>query len=85
VEVSLRESGGGILLEVRNQGPPIAPDLLPRIFEPFQRGDGGDGGDERLGLGLYIVKHVVEAHGGTIKVRSSELNGTTFSIQWPGR
>ncbi|HEX9576921.1 MAG TPA: sensor histidine kinase [Myxococcales bacterium] len=70
-----------MLLEVHNQGPPIAPDLLPRIFEAFQRGAGGSG--DGLGLGLYIVKRLVEAHGGSIEVRSDAAGGTRFSVQWP--
>ena len=83
VEVSLRQTGAGVLMEIHNQGPPISPHLLPRIFEPFHRGE-GEGG-EGLGLGLYIVKQIVEAHGGSVEVRSTAGEGTTFSVLWPKR
>ena len=82
VEVTLRSLDGEVLLEVHNQGEPIAPELLPRIFDAFQRG-ADDSGREGLGLGLYIVKAIVEAHGGAIEVRSTKSEGTTFSVRWP--
>jgi signal transduction histidine kinase len=83
VEVSVRENGDDVLLEVHNQGAAIAPDLLPRIFDAFQRGAGGGG--DGLGLGLYIVRRLVEAHGGSIEVRSEAPGGTRFSVRWPKR
>ena len=80
VTVRLRGAEGGVLLEVHNPGPAIAPELLPRIFDAFQRGvSGGEG----LGLGLHIVKRIVEAHGGTVAVRSSDAEGTTFTVRLP--
>jgi len=81
IDVSLRRASAGIVLEVHNQGTPIQPDLLPHLFEAFQRGP--DAGGEGLGLGLYIVKQIVDAHGGSITVRSSQAEGTTFSVLWP--
>ena len=81
IDVSLRRASAGIVLEVHNQGTPIRPDLLPHLFEAFQRGPDADG--EGLGLGLYIVKQIVDAHGGSITVRSSQAEGTTFSVLWP--
>ena len=50
-------------------------------FEAFRRGP--DAGGNGLGLGLYIVKQIVDAHGGTIAVRSTQAEGTTFSVLWP--
>jgi signal transduction histidine kinase len=81
IDVSLRRAKSGIVLEVHNHGPPIPPDLLPHIFEAFQRAP--DAGGEGLGLGLYIVKQIVDAHGGSIAVRSTQAEGTTFSVLWP--
>ncbi|TMA87759.1 MAG: GAF domain-containing protein [Deltaproteobacteria bacterium] len=81
IDVSLRRASAGIVLEVHNQGTPIQPDLLPHLFEAFQRGP--DAGGEGLGLGLYIVKQIVDAHGGSITVRSTQAEGTTFSVLWP--
>ncbi len=74
-----------VLVSVHNQGTPIAPEALGRIFEPFWRG--GALLDKRtsggLGLGLFIVQEIVRAHGGTLGVRSSRSEGTTFSVALP--
>jgi signal transduction histidine kinase len=67
-------------LSVHNEGPPIPPELLPVLFEPFRRGT-GDKSPRGLGLGLYIVRQLVEAHGGTVDVRSTAPEGTTFTIE----
>jgi signal transduction histidine kinase len=68
-------------LKVTNQGEPIDPSLRSVLFEPFSRGNhpGGPG----LGLGLYISRLVVAAHGGTIDVESSEDDGTSFIVTLP--
>lgn len=79
VGIALRGDESGVELEVHNLGPPIPPALLPRLFEAFERG--GEGGG--LGLGLYIAQQIVEAHGGTISVRSDAAAGTTFTVRWP--
>ncbi len=73
------------ILEVQNRGPSIPPEALAAIFEPFARGSSlrdGSGG-RGLGLGLYIVKKVVSAHGGTVDVRSTAARGTTFTVRLP--
>jgi two-component system sensor histidine kinase/response regulator len=70
-----------IVLRVQNGGPPIPPSQIPTIFEPFKRVD-APRGSEGLGLGLYIVREIVRAHGGTIQVRSSANEGTTFACIW---
>ncbi|HYV46424.1 MAG TPA: PAS domain-containing protein [Myxococcaceae bacterium] len=87
--VDLRVSGGEgepVTIEVRNGGDPIPADTLPGLFEPFQRGAASDhaspGG---LGLGLFIVKQIAEGHGGTVAVRSSAAEGTTFTVTLPRR
>ncbi len=65
-------------IAVHNDGPPIAPEVLPLIFEPFNRGpDQGAG----LGLGLYIAREIVRSHDGEIAARSSIDGGTTFTIR----
>ena len=80
---SIRVAGDRSTVEVsvHNDGPPIAADLLPVIFEPFRRGDGGD--DTGLGLGLYIVRAIAHAHGGEVSVASSLEEGTTFRLCLP--
>lgn len=84
VDVTIIRAGDEAILEVRNGGTPIPADVLPRIFEAFQRPAGdisahGDG----LGLGLYIAERIVAAHGGKISVRSSAEEGTTFAVTMP--
>lgn len=68
----------GILVE--DTGPGIPAEQLERIFEPFQRGDTRKEGS---GLGLTIVKRVVEAHGGEVTVESQPGRGSTFAIRLP--
>src|SRR6185312_11743241 len=80
VSVRLAAEDGSVVLEVKNLGPPIAPELIPVIFEPFRRGPTVEkksrtGG---LGLGLYIAQHIVRAHDGQIGLESTEAVGTIF-------
>src|SRR6185369_11152064 len=60
-----------LVLSVHNQGPPIPADLLPHVFEPFRSGQQKPSSErESMGLGLYIVREIVRAHGGTVEVES---------------
>jgi signal transduction histidine kinase len=70
-----------ITLRVRNGGPPIPADQLPTLFEAFGKGPNGRR-TEGLGLGLYIVKEIVRAHGGTVQVTSTSDEGTTVACVW---
>ena len=84
--VSLRLTGGvpHVRIEVHNRGVPIAPELVPLIFEPFRRGESIPANPNRsLGLGLYIVRRLVDAHEGAVEVQSSVEAGTTFRITLP--
>ncbi|MBF5045924.1 PAS domain S-box protein [Aggregicoccus sp. 17bor-14] len=87
ITLQLRGEGAEVRMAVSNQGGPIPPDLLPHLFDPFRRGSEGPGHapahGHNLGLGLFIVKQVVEAHGGSIEVRSSAEEGTAFLVRWP--
>ena len=80
VTVRIEGRGDEVELAVKNGGAPIAVDDLPRLFEPFHRGAKHGGG---LGLGLFIVKEIVRAHGATISVSSTESEGTRFVVLWP--
>jgi signal transduction histidine kinase/CheY-like chemotaxis protein len=72
------------VLEIHNAGTPIAPELLPRLFEPLTRGAPTEGQHSRsIGLGLYIVQDIVRGHGGSVEVTSSVELGTTFTVKLP--
>jgi two-component system nitrogen regulation sensor histidine kinase GlnL len=68
------------MLRVRDEGPGVAADILPRLFEPFVTGRTGG-----TGLGLAIVQRAVQAHGGLIFCDSHPGVGTTFTIYVPAR
>ncbi|AMO59731.1 sensor protein [Mycolicibacterium phlei] len=83
VTTAVRTDGGEVEVTVRDDGPGIAPDLLPHLFERFVRADRSRSRTAgSFGLGLSIAASIVEAHGGTIKAQS--LPGATiFSIRLP--
>lgn len=78
VAVVVRRRDGDAEVAVSNAGPPIPDALRPKLFEPFE-GTRGRGG---LGLGLYIAKEIVRAHGGSLDVASGP-RGTTFTLRLP--
>ena len=85
VEVRTRRDGEQVELSVRDDGQGIAPDFLPFVFDRFRQADSTStrvhGG---LGLGLAIVRHLVELHGGTVAVASEGLGkGATFTVRLP--
>jgi PAS domain S-box-containing protein len=85
VRVSLDKSRDMARLTVADTGQGIAPDFLPHVFDRFRQADGGTtrlhGG---LGLGLSIVKQLVEMHGGTVQAASlGEGKGATFTVELP--
>jgi len=84
VTFGVEERAGGVLrLAVRDTGPGIAPELLERVFTPFDRlGAEGDG-EEGTGMGLALSKRLVEAMGGTIGCESEIGLGSTFWIDLP--
>jgi signal transduction histidine kinase len=85
VRVTVDDRGAEVSLSVNNQGPAIEPDAAARLFDPFQQGaqDGRATRGRGLGLGLFIVKAIVEAHGGSIAVASTPDAGTTFHVRLP--
>jgi PAS domain S-box-containing protein len=80
VTFRLKDEGGAVVLEVHNPGPPIPPEALPHLFDPFRRAASDGGG---LGLGLYIVEQVVTGHQGSLSVTSTAQEGTTFRVSVP--
>jgi signal transduction histidine kinase len=82
--LSARRDGNWLDLRVQDQGPGIAADQLPNIFERFYRADASrsaNGGES--GLGLAIVRSIVEAHGGTVAAESQLGRGTTMIVRLP--
>ncbi|MCP3143188.1 hybrid sensor histidine kinase/response regulator [Pyxidicoccus xibeiensis] len=82
VHVQLREQDDALLLTVRDHGIGISPQDHARIFNRFVRADGAREADG-LGLGLFIAKEIVTAHGGTITVDSQQGQGATFQVRLP--
>ena len=84
VEIRLKKSDAGTLIEIQDHGPGIQDEELDLIFEPFYRTDKSrnrkTGG---YGLGLSLCKTIIEAHGGTIDVQSNTGKGAMFSLHLP--
>jgi PAS domain S-box-containing protein len=84
VEVSLRATGTHVLLAVQDSGPGIPEEAVPHVFERFQQADASStrrhGG---LGLGLAIVRHLVELHGGTVEAANAPGGGARFEVRLP--
>jgi two-component system, OmpR family, sensor kinase len=84
VRVTVSHDDGDVVLSVSDEGPGLPPDVVPRVFERFYRGDPArsrrTGG---VGLGLSIVSAIVEAHGGTVAAVSSNGSVTTFEVRLP--
>jgi sigma-B regulation protein RsbU (phosphoserine phosphatase) len=83
IEVACTASDHGVRLQVQNAGPAIAAQRLANIFDAMQRGVNGSNPQRSLGLGLFIVKSIAEAHGGTVEVTSTAAEGTTFAVRLP--
>lgn len=85
VDIKLEQVDSHARIKVRDNGKGIRADFLPRVFDRFRQGDSSTtrayGG---LGLGLAIVRHLVELHGGTVHAESEgEGKGSTFSVMFP--
>ena len=81
VRLSAARSAADVELVVEDRGAGISPEDLPRVFDRFFRGAAG--GAPGLGLGLYITRQLVEAHGGTIDVESVVGRGSRFRVVLP--
>jgi len=86
VTLTARAEGPDVMVEVRNGGGVIPSDLLPTIFDPLVRGPSPGSPPRRpgsIGLGLYIVREIIDAHGGDVTVASTAADGTTFTARLP--
>lgn len=81
VELRIERSEGRIRFDVCDTGPGIPAEIRPRLFERYARGPGAGSG--AVGLGLYIAKAIVAAHGGDMEVASESGKGTVFRIHLP--
>lgn len=83
IRLGLEKTGLNVRLTVADTGAGINPELLPHVFERFRQGR-ASGNPHSLGIGLSIVKHVIEAHGGTIEATSNGLGkGSSFVVTLP--
>ena len=84
VVVTLEETGDEVVVSVTDEGPGVAREHLPRLFERFYRVDKARSRDlGGTGLGLAIVKHIAQTHGGRVSVDSVVGRGSTFRIHLP--
>jgi two-component system sensor histidine kinase MtrB len=83
VRVSVRQEGANAVLAVVDGGPGISKEDTEVIFQPFGRGEGAHIIAKGTGLGLFVVKQIVDAHGGQIDVESTPGSGTTVRIALP--
>ena len=79
IEISARQQDTEVVVSVRDHGQGIPLDALPHLFELFYRAEKGRKA-EGLGLGLYITRKLVEAHGGRIWAESEAGKGSTFAF-----
>ena len=80
--VAVRPAANGAEVSVTDQGPGIPPEERKRIFHRFVRGKAATGKQVRgSGIGLSLVKHIAEAHGGSIRVSDAAPHGSVFTLR----
>lgn len=86
VSVVMQSGPAGAEVRVSDQGPGIAPEDRKRIFDRFVRGKSASGKQVRgSGIGLSLVKHIAEAHGGSVRVEDAAPHGSVFTLRLPRR
>jgi sigma-B regulation protein RsbU (phosphoserine phosphatase) len=83
VTVTSAIRGDTASLSVHNWGEPIAPEVQASLFEPMVRGGSMGSAARSVGLGLFIVRAIARAHGGDVRVSSSQVGGSTFTFSFP--
>jgi two-component system, OmpR family, sensor kinase len=79
VTIKVEQREDAIAIIIQDEGSGIPPEILPRLFLPFQAGPGSIG----LGLGLYLASQIVKAHGGSLAVQATSAQGTSFLLLLP--
>ncbi|HEU4681667.1 MAG TPA: HAMP domain-containing sensor histidine kinase [Gemmatimonadales bacterium] len=74
--ISAPDQNGGVVIEIRDHGPGVPPEMVDRIFDPYCTGKAGG-----TGLGLALVKQTIEIHGGTISLSETPGGGATFRVR----
>ena len=83
VRIALDPADDACTIRVHNRGAPIPTELIPHLFDPFRAGSAQRKPGGGLGLGLYIVAQIVNAHGGSVAVESSAEHGTELALTLP--
>ena len=84
IDINMKSDEGNVILEVKDKGIGISHDELDKIFDKFYQGENTPMQSVKgTGLGLTIVKHIIEAHGGKVSVESKINQGSTFSLIFP--
>lgn len=81
IRITTRRENGHVLLTVTDNGPGIASEHLPHLFERFYRTDSSRHGTQHNGLGLAISKAIMEAHGGSLQTRNNQEGGAAFTLK----
>ena len=84
VHISVSENGGDVVIKFRDEGVGISEDFLPLVFERFRQDTSAEKRNGGLGLGLAIVRNLVELHGGSVSVHSEGMDsGAEFTVRLP--
>jgi signal transduction histidine kinase len=83
IRIVVAAAEGGAMLAVEDRGPGISPEEIPHLFDRYYQTRKARDGKRGLGLGLFITRGLVEAHGGTITVESTPGTGSTFRVWLP--
>jgi signal transduction histidine kinase len=84
IQIALGKRATDFEVTISDNGSGIAPEHLPRVFDRFYRVDSSRGSDG-AGLGLALVKSIVDLHGGTARIQSEIGRGTTVTLAFPNR
>ncbi len=83
IRIAARRIGTAVECSIHDDGRGIPPDALPHVFEPYYRAPGAVGTARGAGLGLAVVKSLIEAHGGSISIESAPALGTRVTFILP--